>query len=172
VATTTAFQSIRRSLDRAVDRIAEILENSGGPEARGAWEDHAWASLDPTGFSAESPVKVWRWISRRAKEGEIEQAIVDRCAAHYGEYLVARIPLRMRMREVLLDARAKFVRLPEEGSAEATVLDTILTQRRALADACIAAMSESLPDEQRALLKRYMEHLQSQEPPDDRFGAV
>jgi hypothetical protein len=33
-------------------------------------------------------------------------------------------------------------------------------------------MSESLPDEQRALLKRYMEHLQSQEPPDDRFGAV
>jgi len=172
VATTTAFQSIRRSLDRAVDQIAEILEKSGGAEARGAWEDHAWASLDPTGFSAESPVKVWRWISRRAKEGELEQAIVDRCAAHYGEYLVARIPLRMRMREVLLDARAKSVRLPEEGSAEATVLDAILTQRRALADACIAAMSESLPDQQRALLKRYMEHLQSQEPPDDRFGAV
>ncbi|MEY4006585.1 MAG: hypothetical protein RLZZ221_2681 [Verrucomicrobiota bacterium] len=172
LATTTAFKSILRSLDRAVDRIAEILENSGGPEARGAWEDHAWASLDPTGFSAESPAKVWRWISRRAKEGELEQAIVDRCAAHYGDYLVARIPLRIRMREVLLDARAKFVRLPEEGSAEATVLDAILKQRRALADACIAAMSESLPDEQRALLKRYMEHLQSQEPPDDRFGAV
>jgi hypothetical protein len=172
LATTTAFQSIRRSLDRGVDRIAEILEKSSGAEARGAWEDHAWASLDPTGFTAESPVKVWRWIARRAKEAELEQAIVDRCAARYREYLVARTPLRIRMREALLDVRAKFVRLPAEGSEEATVLDAILTQRRALADACVAAMSESLPDDQRALLKRYLEHLRAQEPPDDRLGAV
>ncbi len=153
---------IRRATDNAIDRIADVIGESCGIEARAAWEDFAWSATLGVFHSPERPTHAWAWISRRGAEGVIAPEVVDRCRDFHRAYLADRAPLRFAMRAALLSCTPKDLTSQFDDKTVPGALNAAMKSRHDLSTSCLRLMLDALPEIERSSLNRHLELVEKQ----------